>query len=189
MNPLSIRRAEAADASAISALIQSVSHHFTIQPDGSGADAFMQGITPEAVARYIADPALRYFAGWWGAGQGQGQGISAAAWNAPPRSGPAWDVPPRGAHEQLAGVVAVRHTTHLFHLFVAPRFQRRGIAWQLWELAEGVAVAAGNTQGFTVSATRVAVPVYQRFGFVATGPVVEKNGIAYVPMQLRLTGT
>ena len=186
MNPLSIRRAEAIDAPAISALIQSVSHHFTIQPDGSGADAFMQGITSEAVARYIADPALRYFAGWWGAGQGQGQGqsqrIPAAAWNAPPRSG-------HDAHEQLAGVVAVRHTTHLFHLFVAPRFQRRGIAWQLWELAEGVAVAAGNTKGFTVSATRVAVPVYQRFGFVATGPVVEKNGIAYVPMQLRLTRT
>ncbi len=177
MNPLSIRRAEAADAPAISALIQSVSHHFTIQPDGSGADAFMQGITPEAVARYIADPALRYFAGWWGAGQ-----ATPAPWDAPPRSG-------HDGHEQLAGVVAVRHTTHLFHLFVAPRFQRRGIAWQLWELAEGVAVAAGNTRGFTVSATRVAVPVYQRFGFVATGPVVEKNGIAYVPMQLQLTGT
>ena len=32
----------------------------------------------------------------------------------------------------LAGVVAGRDGTHLFHLFVASEFQRQGLAMRLW---------------------------------------------------------
>ena len=88
--------------------------------------------------------------------------------------------------KQLAGVVAVRDGTHLFHLFVQTEFQRNGIALRLWQAAKSQAIAAGNTIGFTVNSTLYAVPVYQRFGFCATGSKVEKNGIAFVPMVLAL---
>jgi GNAT superfamily N-acetyltransferase len=85
---------------------------------------------------------------------------------------------------RLAGVVAVRDGQHLFHLFVGAAFQRRGFAAQLWAYAQQRATASGNTQGFTVNSTPYALPVYQRLGFVATGPEVQTRGIAYVPMRL-----
>ncbi|HEV7816938.1 MAG TPA: GNAT family N-acetyltransferase [Janthinobacterium sp.] len=85
---------------------------------------------------------------------------------------------------ELAGVVALRDRRHLFHLFVAPAFQRRGIGRLLWQAGKEAAIAAGNTQGFTVNSSVHAAAMYQRFGFVASGPRVEQHGIAYIPMQL-----
>jgi GNAT superfamily N-acetyltransferase len=86
---------------------------------------------------------------------------------------------------ELAGVVAVRDHSHLFHLFVDAKFQGCGIARALWAHARTGAETAGNPGRFTVNSTPVAVPVYERFGFQATGPRVEMNGIAYVPMRLQ----
>ena len=85
---------------------------------------------------------------------------------------------------ELAGVVAVRDASHLYHLFVDQRFQGRGLARALWAHARADAQAAGNQGWFTVNSTPVAVPVYERFGFRATGPRVEMNGITFVPMRL-----
>ena len=84
----------------------------------------------------------------------------------------------------IAGVVAVRDHTHLFHLFVAPEYQRRGIASRLWQQARAAALAAGNDGSFTVNSTLSALPVYEHFGFVRTGPVTEAHGIRFVPMRL-----
>lgn len=86
----------------------------------------------------------------------------------------------------MIGVVAVRESRHLYHLFVAPDGQRRGLARRLWAEAMEAALHAGNPGEFTVNASVYAVPVYERFGFVATGPRVEANGIAFVPMRLVL---
>jgi len=85
----------------------------------------------------------------------------------------------------ITGVVAVRDHTHLFHLFVAPEYQRRGIGALLWQQARAAALAAGNDAGFTVNSTLSALPVYERFGFVRTGPVTEAHGISFVPMRLQ----
>ena len=79
----------------------------------------------------------------------------------------------------LAGFIAIRDGSHLFHLFVAPEFQRRGLATRLWQLA----TASGTNKAFTVNSTRFAVPVYERFGFVQSGPLAEKHGICFIPMQ------
>jgi len=85
---------------------------------------------------------------------------------------------------QPAGVVAVRDGRHLYHLFVAAKFQRRGIASNLWAQAKAKAIESGNAQGFTVNATPFALPVYERFGFEIQGARVEENGVAFVPMIL-----
>jgi GNAT superfamily N-acetyltransferase len=89
---------------------------------------------------------------------------------------------------KLAGVVAVRDNTHLFHLFIAAQFQRAGFASALWECAKASAMAAGNNDGFTVNSSLFAQAVYEHFGFRATGPKVEEHGIAFVPMRLDLNG-
>lgn len=80
----------------------------------------------------------------------------------------------------LAGVVGVRDGSHLYHLFVEERFHRRGLATRLWEHARR---DAGDPERFTVNASLIAVPLYERLGFAATGPVVVQDGIAFRPME------
>ena len=84
---------------------------------------------------------------------------------------------------QLAGVVAVRDHSHLFHLFVAEAFQRSGLGTRLWLMAKTRALQAGNAGRFTVNSSLNAIPVYRKFGFVETGPVVRSHGVAFQPMQ------
>jgi GNAT superfamily N-acetyltransferase len=93
------------------------------------------------------------------------------------------------AGDVLAGFIAMRDRSHLFHLFVAPQFQRQGLATRLWRAA---LTSAPGLEGFTVNSSPSALPVYQRFGFVPAGAPVEMHGICFVPMRLSLnedTGT
>lgn len=86
----------------------------------------------------------------------------------------------------IAGVVALRDTTHVHHLFVALEFHRKGLATKLWERAKADALAFGNKEGFSVRSSEFAVPVYERFGFRVIGARAEKDGIVFVPMKLEL---
>jgi GNAT superfamily N-acetyltransferase len=85
-----------------------------------------------------------------------------------------------------AGVVAVRENRHLYHLFVAPSFQGRGLSRRLWDAAMDAALRAGNPGEFTVNSSLYAVAIYEKFGFRPTDPRVEQHGIAWVPMKLVL---
>lgn len=85
----------------------------------------------------------------------------------------------------LVGVSAMRDDSHLFQMYVTARHRGRGIARRLWQRTMRDAVRRAGTRSFTLNATRMAIPVYERFGFVATGPHrVAPNGIASTPMQL-----
>lgn len=88
--------------------------------------------------------------------------------------------------EALVGVVAVRDTMHVHHLFVAPEFHRKGLAAKLWTRAKADALAAGNKEGFSVRSSEYAVPVYERFGFRIIGARAQKDGVVFVPMKLEL---
>ncbi|MGT2432651.1 GNAT family N-acetyltransferase [Cupriavidus basilensis] len=86
--------------------------------------------------------------------------------------------------QQLAGVIAMRDGSHLFHLFVAPHMHRTGVAGQLWQVASHTAMVSGGVREFTVNSSPFATVVYERFGFRSVGPRAETRGIAYVPMRL-----
>jgi GNAT superfamily N-acetyltransferase len=88
--------------------------------------------------------------------------------------------------DELAGFVAVRERSHLFHLFVARQWQRRGVARRLWDVAREAALAAGNPGAFTVNSSLVGRPVYESFGFVPTDPIQCKRGLRFLPMRLTL---
>lgn len=87
---------------------------------------------------------------------------------------------------ELAGVVAMRDNTHLFHLFVPRALHRRGMARRLWQAAREVSLARGGVTAFTVNSSLYALPLYASLGFVATGPKVEMDGIAFVSMRMPL---
>ena len=42
------------------------------------------------------------------------------------------------ADSEIAGFIAMRDISHVFHLFVAPRFQRNGLASRLWAHAKAL---------------------------------------------------
>jgi GNAT superfamily N-acetyltransferase len=89
---------------------------------------------------------------------------------------------------EVAGFIAVRERSHLFHMFVGKRWQRRGIARQLWEVARREAIAGGNPGFFTVNSSNYALPVYESWGFVRTAPMQFTKGLYYNPMRLDLAG-
>jgi GNAT superfamily N-acetyltransferase len=151
MKDFEILRATPQDAEAISLLINGLSRHFTQDPQGKGAEAFLQTLSPTSIRALIGVPNLLYCKAVVG--------------------------------DRLAGVVALRDHMHLFHLFVDPAFQNQGLGRQLWLHAKATAWASGPAGGFTVNATLYAVPVYERFGFVAIGARLDKNGISFVPMR------
>lgn len=82
----------------------------------------------------------------------------------------------------LVGVCAIKDRKHIYHLFVAPEAQGRGVARALWESARADAELDGATGSFTVNSSLYAVPVYERLGFHATDAVQERNGVRFVPM-------
>ena len=87
---------------------------------------------------------------------------------------------------EVIGFIAMRDRTHLFHLFVAAKYQGQGIARSLWRKAREHAIRTGELSTFTVNSSLNAALVYERFGFVRSGAEVQAHGIAYLPMQLAL---
>jgi len=84
---------------------------------------------------------------------------------------------------EILGVVAMRANRHLLKLFVAEAAQGKGIGRALWETAKRTCAAAGYQGPFTVSASRGAVGVYERFGFVREGDETVEDGIIRIPMR------
>jgi GNAT superfamily N-acetyltransferase len=149
MTSLTIVPAVPSDAAAISAMITGFAADLTVNPDGSGAEQFLQYMTAGAIESYIKSADIDYRKAM--------------------------------VDHRLAGVVALRDGHHLYHLFVAREFQRRGIATALWHTVR--ALASSSKKGITVNSSLLAIPVYERFGFRATGPKIEKDGVAFVPMH------
>ncbi len=84
---------------------------------------------------------------------------------------------------ELAGVIAIKEKTHVFHLFVSPKHQKKGLARLLWNHALVNAFEKNAVVAVTVNSTPFAVEIYEKFGFKRAGEKVEKNGIAFVPMK------
>ena len=147
-----IRKSVPSDAKKISELIHSLMHLFLVNPDGKGAEKFLQMITPAGLTELMAQPNVNYMLA-------EENGL-------------------------FCGVVAVRNSSHLQHLYIVPSFQGRGVGKYLWEFARDQAIAAGNTEPFTVNAVLSAIPFYQRMGFELEGAVTLTGGLRCQPMKL-----
>lgn len=85
----------------------------------------------------------------------------------------------------IAGVCALRAESHLYHLFVASRWQGLGIGRCLWETArDDVLSRLPHVASFTVYASTFARPFYLRQGFRPDGAANVQNGIRSWPMSL-----
>lgn len=89
-------------------------------------------------------------------------------------------------HGTIAGVVAMKGGTHLFHFFVAEQYQGRGLARLLWEHIKRPVLVAATARSITVNSSIFAMPIYEHFGFRKIGETVKHNGVVFVPMALEL---
>ena len=98
--------------------------------------------------------------------------------------------------DRLAGFVAIRGDSHLFHLFVDEKFHRRGVASALLQTAlsnlgseSGVRVRGQSHDSdpisVTVNSSTWARPFYERKGFTYQGSV-SLNGVTSHRMVLEL---
>lgn len=84
---------------------------------------------------------------------------------------------------EIAGFIAVRDRSHLFHMFVGVKWQRQGVAKRLWTVARQAAIDSGGSGSFTVNASNFAIPVYEAMGFVRTAPMQCLKGLYFNPME------
>lgn len=81
--------------------------------------------------------------------------------------------------QALCGMIAMRDGSHIHHLFVSRGTRRRGVARLLWEHA----LRIHGRQPYTVNSSEVAVPVYERFGFIAKAAPQTVKGVRFVLME------
>jgi ribosomal protein S18 acetylase RimI-like enzyme len=88
------------------------------------------------------------------------------------------------AGDEIVGFVGIRDNRHLYHLFVAESFQRRGVGRRLWEVAHEECRSRSHAGPFTVNSSTNAIPMYERLGFRRTAPTQDQGGVVFNPMAL-----
>ena len=84
----------------------------------------------------------------------------------------------------IIGVAGIWDNHHLAHNFVATQWHLQGISKRLWHLASTECRKRGNPGRFELRASTYAIPVYEKWGFVRTGPTAMEQGIVSTPMAL-----
>lgn len=79
----------------------------------------------------------------------------------------------------LVGMIAMRGDSHIHHLFVSRSTRRRGIARLLWEHV----LRVHGRREYTVNSSEIAVPVYERFGFISKAAPQTVKGVRFVLME------
>lgn len=85
----------------------------------------------------------------------------------------------------VIGFITILEPKHVYHLFIDARFQRRGIAKQLWQLAWAHMQTHREFKAWdaiTLNSSVTAVKVYQQFGFELQSARKEVNGLAFYAM-------
>lgn len=155
MNAIRLRRATAADAAALAAIVQPLITPWLV-PDGHvGATARMQREhSAAAIAAHVAE-------GWpyWLAARHDADGEA-----------------------ELLGYIALKPPAHLFNLYVRADWHGRGVGRALWQVLRQHVQHAGSP-AITVNASLRAQAVYQNWGFAPAGEPQCHVGLWFQPMR------
>lgn len=87
---------------------------------------------------------------------------------------------------RIVGMITLRNEVHISLLFVDRRFHKKGIGRELVrQMADYVKGEMGKDR-LTVNASPYGTDFYHRIGFEDLGPMRQKDGIIYTPMEYRL---
>ena len=85
-------------------------------------------------------------------------------------------------NSSIVGYLSMKECHHLYHLFVTEKQQGKGIATILWHHA----MSNCHSDFYTLRSSLFAIPFYKQIGFIESGPLLEKDGIGFQPMELNL---
>ena len=85
-------------------------------------------------------------------------------------------------HEIIMGLLSSKNTTHVFHFFILPEYQRRGVGRALWR---NYLFHLPSTTPYiiTVKSSDFACDFYHKLGFVDKQPRCMENGLVYTLMH------
>ncbi len=84
----------------------------------------------------------------------------------------------------IVGFLSLKNHEKIDQLFVIPEARNTGVASALWQHAKKSATKNGASNMFWVRSSSVAIPVYQKFGFICEGERQSFNGIRFQLMRL-----
>ena len=87
-------------------------------------------------------------------------------------------------NNQIAGIITVKNSEKVDQLFVLPQFRNKRIAQELWLRAKEQCQTRGNSGRFWVKSSSLAIPVYQKFGFICSGECQITDGTKFQLMTL-----
>ena len=150
----SIRLATPEDAEAISNLIITVAQaQLRDEFTDEGWDLFLRLISRQTQQGLIEDHQFQYFV---------------AADNDDP--------------SKILGLLSSKHTTHVFHFFILPEYQKQGVGTTLWKhFLFHLPPAVGKV--ITVKSSDFACDFYYKLGFKQKQPRCIENGLAYTLMH------
>jgi len=86
--------------------------------------------------------------------------------------------------DELAGMIEIRNYDHVSLLFVAPEYQNRGCASQLFKNAVQICIDHNpELSSISVNSSPFAVPVYRRLGFEEISAEMTVDGIRFTKMM------
>jgi GNAT superfamily N-acetyltransferase len=85
---------------------------------------------------------------------------------------------------RILGFISLKDFEKIDQLFVIGEARNRGIASLLWKSAKKHAVENGASGKFWVRSSSIAIPVYEKFGFISEGERQVFSGISFQLMRL-----
>ena len=86
---------------------------------------------------------------------------------------------------KITGVIEMLGWSRIRLFFVDREHHGKGIARMLFQETMRLCEEKGS-EGIDVNPSPFAAPVYERLGFVRSGPGQVKNGISFIPMKMTL---
>ena len=158
---MSIRIAHAEDVKEIATLVRSLSHYYLPQKISSAQDSSTKSLSAKSLPSWLLSTLTE---------EQFLQRINSAEY-----SNYVYCI-----DDEIVGYIAMKESSHLYHLFVSEAHQGNGIANGLWKHICGKCSA----EKYSVRSSLYAVPVYKKWGFVETDIVREKDGIKFQAMAL-----
>lgn len=97
--------------------------------------------------------------------------------------------PDADSEKLISGVLVIKNKSHLFHFFIRPEWQRKGIGSMLW-LTYLQSVTAFNSKfapdssldSITVNSSDFSLEFYKKLGFQQSAERQVKKGVCFTPM-------
>ena len=157
---MSIRIAHAEDVKEIATLVRSLSHYYLPQKISSAQDSSTKSLSAKSLPSWLLSTLTE---------EQFLQRINSAEY-----SNYVYCI-----DDEIVGYIAMKESSHLYHLFVSEAYQDNGIANRLWKhIGKNCSV-----EKYTVRSSLYAVPVYKKWGFVETDSIKEKDGIRFQAME------